>query len=72
MATLSTHGTTLLIPRVQNHSPCGLAQLYSSQGMFMLLLCGLAASGEDLVKVSPRLVQERSEQGATSPVGALH
>lgn len=63
---------TLLIPRVHSHSSRGFTQLYSSQGMFMLLLGGLAASGEVLVKVSPRLVHERSEQGARSQVGALH
>lgn len=66
------HHLTLLIPGVQSHSGRGLAQLYSSPGMFTLLLCGLAASGEVLVKVSPRLVQERSERGATRPGGALH
>ena len=38
----------------------------------MLLLCGPAAAGGVLVELSPRLVQERLERGAGSPVGALH
>lgn len=40
-------------------------------GMIVLLLCGPAAGG-GLVEVSLGVVQERSERGAGSPVGALH
>lgn len=54
VATWSTHCTTS--PPKPQSSWLGS----SPRGMF----CGLAASGEVLVKVSPRLVQERSGQGA--------